>query len=482
MKRIACSPFHAVPVEASPARDRSDAFAMRCARRPRASGGHAPRSGAARLRAGRGALLAAAFATASCTVTSEDFAPTSLDDERDPSASGADPGAAGDRANSSVPTPLSGLSPVVEAGEELPTAAPLAEGSPANVSGGTAPSSEDDAPSDDGPLVPEITPDAGSAQEQPIESEPPVNEPPVVLPELSPLVGWAGLPGLGLETTTGGGATAPVVARTAAELVELAARPDPLTIALVGTIAVPALTLASNKTLVGIGSGATLLGGISIRGTVDAFVENVIVANLNVVAATSTVDGDGIQVHYAHHVWVDHCALSDAADGLLDIVHGSDFVTVSHSRFFYTDAAPDPQHRFAALIGHDIANSAEDLDRLNVTWHHDVWGEGVTRALSGRFGNIHVFNSLFRSPLGDTALSAGFASSWLVENNQFEDVAAPHTILTGSGASLAATGNVYLRSAGARDFTATGFVPAYAYDLESPIELIRNVEAEAGPR
>jgi hypothetical protein len=296
MKRIACSPFHSVPVEASLAGDRSVAPARRCTRLPRAIRARAPHPGADRLRAGRGALLAAAFAGSSCTVTSENFAPGSLDDERDPSASGAAQGAAGDRANSSIPTPLSGLSPVVvETGEEPPTEAPLAEGSPTNASGGAAPASEDDAPSDE-PPIPEITADAGSAQEPPIGSESPVNEPPVVLPELSPLVGWASLPGLGLETTTGGGggATAPVVARTAAELVELAARPEPLTIALVGTIAVPALALASNKTLVGIGSGATLLGGISIRGSVDAFVENVIVANLNIVAPTSTVDGDGI--------------------------------------------------------------------------------------------------------------------------------------------------------------------------------------------
>ena len=99
-----------------------------------------------------------------------------------------------------------------------------------------------------------------------------------------------------------------------------------------------------------------------------------------------------------------------------------------------------------------------------------------------RFGSIHVFNSLFRSPGGEAALSAGLASSWLVENNQFEDVAAPHTIIAGSSASLAATGNVYARSAGARDFTATGFVPAYAYALESPLDLMLSIEADAGPR
>jgi pectate lyase len=301
-------------------------------------------------------------------------------------------------------------------------------------------------------------------------------------PALSTLVGWASLPGLGVETTTGGGGAPAVLARSAAQLVALAASPDPLTIAIAGTIELQELSLASNKTLIGLDRGATLAGGIAIRGTADAFVANVIIANLNIAAETSSVDGDGIQVHYAHHVWVDHCALSDAADGLLDIVHGSDFVTVSHTRFFYTQAAPDPAHRFAALVGDDLANGEEDRGHLNVTWHHDFWGEGVSRAVSGRFGSLHLFNNLFRSPGGASVLSAGFESSWLVENNEFEDVAEPHTILVGSGASLAATGNVYLAAAGDRDATATGFVPAYPYALDSPFELAASIEAEAGPR
>jgi pectate lyase len=270
--------------------------------------------------------------------------------------------------------------------------------------------------------------------------------------------------------------------RTAAELVALAARPEPLTIAIEGTIEVPALLLTSDKTLVGVDREATLAGGIAVRGTPEAFVSNVIIANLNIAAETSAVDGDGIQVHYAHHVWVDHCALRDAADGLLDIVHGSDFVTVSHTRFSYTPAAPDPDHRFAALVGHDRANGAEDRGHLNVTWHHDFWGEGVSLAVSGRFGSLHVFNSLFQSPGGAAVLSAGLESSWLVENNRFEDVEAAHTILLGSGARLAASGNVYVSAAGARDATAGGFVPAYPYVLESPFELAASIEAGAGPR
>jgi pectate lyase len=402
----------------------------------------------------------------SCTVTSDDFSPVQLVEERDPLAANAeDPDDAGPGSDAATPD---AMLPGSESNEASPTGVPLAESDPSSAASGDP---TDDVAESDAPSTPPGPPDAG-----------PPGPPILPLPALSPLVGWASVPGLGVDTTTGGGDAPAVVARTAAELIALAARPEPLTIAIDGTIEVAALAIASNKTLIGVDSEATLLGGIALRGTPDAFVTNVIIANLNIAAETSAVEGDGIQIHYAHHVWVDHCALRDAADGLLDIVHGSDFVTVSHSRFFYTPAAPDPAHRFAALVGHDEANGAEDRGHLNVTWHHDFWGEGVSQALAGRFGSIHVFNNLFRSPGGATVLTAGVESSWLVETNLFEGVAEPHTILFGSDASLAATGNIYLLTSGARDATAAGFVPTYPYALDSLLEVAADIEAEGGPR
>jgi pectate lyase len=422
-----------------------------------------------RPRRGRALLVVTGFGitwvgSASCTVTSEGFSPAPLVADREPSAaSEGEPDGVSDVAAADVPTPVEAL----PGGEGNPAGVPLEESGSSSAASG-----------DTGAVVAEG--DASTAVEAPPDAGPPApaNLP---LPQRSSLVGWASMPGLGIDTTTGGGDAPPVVVRTAEELVALAARLEPLTIAIEGTIEVAALALTSNKTLLGVDGEATLRGGIAVRGTPDAFVTNVIVANLNIAAETSAVDGDGIQVHYAHHVWVDHCALRDAADGLLDIVHGSDFVTVSHTRFFYTPAAPDPAHRFAALVGHDVANGAEDRGHLNVTWHHNFWGAGALQAMSGRFGGIHVFNNLFRSPGGDGVLAAGLESRWLVENNLFEGVAAPHTILLGGDASLAASGNVYILTSGARDATATGFVPAYPYALESPLQLAATIEAEAGP-
>ena len=291
--------------------------------------------------------------------------------------------------------------------------------------------------------------------------------------------------GSGLETTTGGGSTPAVLVQTAEELIALAARPEPLSIAIAGTLDVGRLDLTSDKTLFGANESATLRGGISIRGTPESFVRNVIVHNLHIDAPTSTVGGDAIEVRYAHHVWIDHCEIKDAADGLLDIVRGTDFVTVSRTRFLYTAAAPDPTHRFAALVGHDVANAAEDESHLNVTWHHNWWSDSVARALLGRFGSLHLFNNLFSSSGNESVLNADVSARLLVENNVFAGVASPHAVVlgspvVGSAASLVASGNVYLDTTGPRDVAGTAFVPPYEYQLESALEAL--VTGDVGPR
>jgi pectate lyase len=297
---------------------------------------------------------------------------------------------------------------------------------------------------------------------------------------LTEVVGWAGVSGLGLATTTGGGASPPILVRTAEELIELAARPEPLTLAIAGTLDVARLELASDKTLYGLSGDATLRGAIGIRGTAGNFVSNVIVHNLRVDASTSALEGDGIQIGYAHHVWIDHAEISNATDGLIEIVHGSDFVTVSHTRFVYAAAAPERARRVAALVGHDIGNAAEDQGHLNVTWLYNWWSDNVPRALIGRFGSLHLFNNLFASPGNENVLEADVSAQFLVENNVFVRVSSPHVILPDSSAILEASGNAYVETMGAREVSGAAVAPPYEYALDSVVAAL--ITGEAGPR
>ena len=90
----------------------------------------------------------------------------------------------------------------------------------------------------------------------------------------------------------------------------------------------------------------------------------------------------------AQHVWFDHCDISDGTDGNLDITNGSDFVTISWTKFHYTprtdpsgnDSTGAEGHRFSNLIG-SADNVPGDVGHLNITWHHDWWADNVNQRM-----------------------------------------------------------------------------------------------------
>lgn len=95
------------------------------------------------------------------------------------------------------------------------------------------------------------------------------------------------------------------------------------------------IDILGDTTLLGVGSNSGLDGsGLRIRRT-----GNVIIRNLNF--RNPEPKGDIIALDNATRVWVDHCDFSslgmtggkDDFDGLLDISHASDFVTVSWCKF-----------------------------------------------------------------------------------------------------------------------------------------------------
>ena len=131
-------------------------------------------------------------------------------------------------------------------------------------------------------------------------------------------------------------------------------------------------------------------------------------------AARDASGADAIGVNgESHHLWFDHLDVSDGSDGNLDITEGSDFVTVSWSKFHYSTRRTDPEagatgHRFSNLIG---GSDREPLDvgRLNVTWHHVWWADNVDQRMPRtRRGQIHVFNSLYTSEGNSYCTDAGF--------------------------------------------------------------------------
>lgn len=302
------------------------------------------------------------------------------------------------------------------------------------------------------------------------------------------LVGFASIAGDGVATTTGGGDTPAVRPTSAAELIAYASDARPRVIELTRSFEVPELVIASNKTLIGIGPDVTLDGGLRLRAKTGS-VHNVIVKNLRVNGASSRVDGDAIQLFDAHHVWLDHVEVYDAADGNLDIVHGSSFVTVSWSKFRYSAAAPDPEHTFATLIGHADDNGPQDSGRLDVSFHHNYWAEGVTERMPRvRFGRVHSFNDYFAARGNHYCIRAGRGGRVLIENSHFEGVNSPHEFNDATDeltAHITARGNVYTNTQGTRAEAGGGTpfaVAPYPVSLDAAEDVPRLVKACAGPR
>ncbi|ELQ44360.1 pectate lyase, partial [Pyricularia oryzae Y34] len=135
--------------------------------------------------------------------------------------------------------------------------------------------------------------------------------------------------------TRGGAGGSTVTVKTLSALTEAAGRSGPLTIIVSGNIQGSAkVRVTADKTIYG-ERGSSLTGiGLYIRQA-----KNVIVRNMKI-SGVKASNGDAIGIDASTNVWVDHCDLKgdlnagkDDLDGLLDISHGADFITVSHVYF-----------------------------------------------------------------------------------------------------------------------------------------------------
>lgn len=157
--------------------------------------------------------------------------------------------------------------------------------------------------------------------------------------------------------------------------------------------------------------------GLTINGQ-----SNVIVRNLKISKVLAD-NGDAITIQASKNVWVDHVDLSsdldhdkDYYDGLVDVTHASEWVTISNSyihdhvsvgnRLVREREIPcyssslrgetiltrilSVQYK-ASLVGHSDSNSAEDTGHLHVTYANNYWSNINSRAPSFRFGTGHIF-------------------------------------------------------------------------------------------
>jgi pectate lyase len=299
-------------------------------------------------------------------------------------------------------------------------------------------------------------------------------------------VGWAGVDAQDQKGTTGGGDVATIEVKSDGELWELARSDAPQVIRIMQSMA-GSLDIGSNKTIEA-APGVTFTGHVEINGSVNVILRHIKIIGYNCIDRSPCKKGDdAITIsNGAHHIWLDHCDISDGSDGNLDITDAADYITISWSKFWYS--APRPAgHRFCNLIGNDDV-MATDSGHLRVTFHHVWWADNVQQRMPRvRFGQVHVFNSLYSSRGNDYCVGLGTDASILLENNAFVGVKNPaETEKYASPASvLVARGNLFEETTGKTPITDRGsdvFKPPYPYKLEPAESVKAAVMAGAGAR
>ncbi|MER7644786.1 polysaccharide lyase family 1 protein [Streptomyces sp. NPDC126522] len=274
--------------------------------------------------------------------------------------------------------------------------------------------------------------------------------------------------------TTGGGSASAVTVTTLAAFKSAVTGSSSKVVKVNGLISLSGqVDVGSNTTVLGVGSASGFTGG----GLRLKNVTNVVVRNLNI--SKSVAPADGITVQASTKVWIDHNAFSsdldhgkDYYDGLVDISHAADYVTVSWNTF--------KNHYKGSLVGHSDNNASEDTGHLRVTYHHNWFDQVNSRIPSLRFGTGHFYDNYVVG--AETAVHSRMGAQMFVQNNVFRDTEVAVTTNRDSDVDGYAnlSGNDLGGAATEISQVGTFTSPPYSYTAEPASTVVASVTAGAG--
>ncbi|MDT0265905.1 pectinesterase family protein [Streptomyces sp. DSM 44915] len=293
--------------------------------------------------------------------------------------------------------------------------------------------------------------------------------------------GFASVNALGQDGTYGGRDGETVTVTTEEELRRYATADEPYTIQVAAAIEYAEtgeeIPVASDKTIVGVGTTGEIVGGGFFLGEGT---HNVIIRNLTI---RDTYDGDwdgkthdwdAIQMDGAHHVWIDHNHLTRMADGLIDSRKDTTYLTVSWNHL--------SEHNKAFGIGWTENVTAE------ITIHHNWLHEtGQRNPSADNIARAHLYNNyLLDDPAGDISMSYGNwargATNMVLENSYFENVRDPYFV--DPEGQLVERGNILDNTSGRAETRGDGFDPGdyYDYTLDAAEDVPELLRAGTGPQ
>ena len=251
--------------------------------------------------------------------------------------------------------------------------------------------------------------------------------------------GWASQSG---GTSGGNGGTEVTVSSMSQLQSEARSSGKKIIILTKGTYTGDRIPVASDKTIVGREPGVLIVGGVSVSKESNVILRNFAIQGNRCETYDDCKGGvDAMSISSnAHHVWLDHLDIFDGQDGNCDITSGSDFVTVTWCKFWYSYAK---EHRYSNLIS-SKDNVAGDKGKLNITYAYCWWADRVDQRMPrGRSGKVHVVNNLYTSREASYACGPGVDIQMLIENNVFNNSGSAIKIYDGSPApAFKSVGNI----------------------------------------
>lgn len=145
------------------------------------------------------------------------------------------------------------------------------------------------------------------------------------------------------------------------------------------------LMITSYKTIDGRGVRVRIIGGggLTLQRVSNVIIHGIAIQDIKatgparIMTSTSHTgnrgrcDGDAISISSSKNIWVDHCYLSNSADGLIDVIRGSTAVSITNNYF--------TKHDKVILLGAS-KNDAMDRD-MQVTVAYNTFGPGLKQRM-----------------------------------------------------------------------------------------------------
>lgn len=259
-----------------------------------------------------------------------------------------------------------------------------------------------------------------------------------------------------------------------------------------------AISVKSNKTLLGVGSAAFLNGiGLGINNSSNVIIQNVKISMTGITDKSDPAvydpdgdegrpqiivnSGDCINIQgTSKNIWIDHCEMysidpavqtnQDLYDGLVDAKNGSQYITISWCYFH--------DHHKTHLIG----SSDSDSGDRKITFHHNYYKNISERLPLFRFGTAHVYNNYFIKIKG-SAINSRMGACVRVESNLFETTNDP--IISKNSTQIGnwhiASANTFTSCTGNQPTTSTctASIP-YSYTKDALTAVKTEVTTKAG--